>query len=110
MSEFSGILGHSIPKRFFRNFLSDRDRMPHALLLAGPPGVGKFAMAFNFAKIFNCKENGEPNCLCQYCRQIRLGTYSDVLISSSMSEIKAEQMRQLTNDVVITPEFHPTAL
>jgi len=34
-----------------------------------------------------------------------MGTFSDVLISSSMQEIKAGQMRQLINEVVITPRI-----
>lgn len=105
MAIFDGILGHEIPKRFFSNFISDRDRMPHALMLTGPGGMGKFTTAFNFARIFNCLEHGESACRCLHCRQVSMGTFSDLLVSSSISEIKAEQMRQLTNEVVITPRI-----
>jgi hypothetical protein len=103
MTIFDGILGHEIPKRFFLNFIKDRERMPHALLLTGPGGVGKFATSFTFAKAFNCTKDSTPGCDCLHCRQIAMGTFSDLLITSSLSEIKAEQMRQLTNEVVISP-------
>ncbi len=103
MTQFSGIVGLEIPKRFFDNFLSERDRMPHALLLQGPSGVGKFALSFSFARAFNCTGDGDVDCECLHCRQVNMGTFSDLLISSSMAEIKAEQMRQLTNEVVVTP-------
>lgn len=105
MTTYSGIVGHEIPKHFFKNFSSEFDRMPHALLLHGPSGVGKFALACTFVRAFNCLESSSPDCDCIHCRQINMGTFSDVLISSSMQEIKAGQMRQLINEVVITPRI-----
>ena len=103
MDLFDGILGHEIPKQFFANFISNPGVIPHALLLTGPEGVGKFALAFTFAKSFNCLESAKYGCECLHCRQVNMGTFSDVLISSSTSEIKAEQMRRLIGEVRITP-------
>ncbi len=103
MAYFEGILGHEIPKQFFGNFIANRDTLPHALLLSGPQGVGKFLSAYEFARCFNCLEDCEAGCGCLHCRQIGLGTFSDVLIASPESEARAEHMRRLINDVVITP-------
>ena len=105
MSLFDGISGHTIPKQFFANFISDPDIMPHALLLTGPEGVGKFALGFGFARRFNCLGEGKPDCGCLHCRQVNMGTFSDVLVSSSTQEIKAEQMRRLIGEVRITPRI-----
>ena len=103
MGYFDSIFGNVIPKQFFVNFLADGASIPHALLLSGPSGVGKFALAYEFARTFNCLEDGKPGCECLNCHQISLGTFSDVFVASPESEIKAEQIRQLINDVLITP-------
>jgi hypothetical protein len=103
MAILDGIVGHDIPKQFFRNFLSDPGTMPHALLLTGPPGVGKFALAFEFARAFNCLERGGDKCACRHCRQVGLGTFSDIFIASPESEVKAEHIRRLIGEAVITP-------
>jgi hypothetical protein len=103
MDVFSGIVGHDIPKQFFRNFLNNPHSIPHALLLTGPPGVGKFTLAFQFARSFNCLKDGTTDCDCLHCHQVNLGTFSDVFVSSSESEIKADQMRELVSVVQITP-------
>jgi len=105
MNSFDGILGHEIPKQFFASFISNPSVIPHALLLTGPEGVGKFALALSFARSFNCLESEKSGCECLHCRQVNMGTFSDVLISSSTSEIKAEQMRRLIGEVRITPRI-----
>ena len=40
----------------------EQDRMPHALLLAGPPGIGKGALAEQLAAALLCLEPGAEPC------------------------------------------------
>lgn len=63
--KFSDILGHESVKTRLRTFV-DKDRIPHALLLEGPIGIGKFAMARALAQYIHCEHriNGDS---CGYC-------------------------------------------
>ena len=67
--KFSDIPGHEDIKRRMRQMVT-ADRLPHALLLEGPPGIGKLAVARAFAQYINC-ENPDPEgdaCgCCQSC-------------------------------------------
>src|SRR5512142_2722281 len=44
-----------------------RDRFPHALILAGPRGAGKFTLAQMIAKTMNCLERPGSDGLPDYC-------------------------------------------
>jgi DNA polymerase-3 subunit delta' len=58
-----------------------RDRLPHALLLHGAPGVGKLALAERFAQFLVCEERGqgtEPCGRCNGCRWYLGGNHPDV--------------------------------
>ena len=57
--------------------------MPHALLLVGPPHVGKMTLALNLAQVVNCLEPGpEPCGHCSQCVRIAQGLHSDVRVLS----------------------------
>jgi DNA polymerase-3 subunit delta' len=57
-------------------------RLPHALLLTGPQGLGKAHFADLFAQSLLCEapqgEQGLPCGECRYCRLYRAGTHPDV--------------------------------
>ena len=58
-------------------------RMPHALLLVGPPHVGKMTLALNIAQAVNCLEPGpEPCGNCSQCVRISQGLHTDVRVLS----------------------------
>ena len=42
-------------------------RFPHSLILAGPPGAGKYALALMLAQAFNCLNPKETDGLPDYC-------------------------------------------
>jgi DNA polymerase-3 subunit delta' len=51
------LLGHeAVEKSLLQDYSSDR--MPHALILAGPPGIGKATLAFRLARFLFSQETG----------------------------------------------------
>lgn len=68
--KFSDILGHDSIKNRLK-VLIDNDKLPHALLLEGPIGIGKFAMARAITQYIHCenKHNGDSCGICPPCLQ-----------------------------------------
>lgn len=68
--KFSDIEGHESVKDQLRA-LADSDRIPHALLLSGPAGIGKLALARAFSQYIHCNHhrNGDSCGECPSCRQ-----------------------------------------
>ncbi len=64
----------------FAALLAMRTRLPHALLLVGPPGIGKRALAEHFAQGLLCEspdESGHPCGECGACRWFAEGNHPD---------------------------------
>ncbi len=68
--KFSDIAGHSETISALRS-LADEGRIPHALLLSGISGIGKFRIARAFAQYIHCsKRSGGDSCgVCPSCLQ-----------------------------------------
>ena len=47
------------------------DRLPHALLIHGAPGVGKLALAERFAQLLLCERRGQASVPCGACEACR---------------------------------------
>ncbi len=60
----------------------ERGRLPHALLFAGPPGIGKRMTAVRAAAALLCREAGEGDYCgsCRVCRRVLAGTHPDVTV------------------------------
>jgi DNA polymerase-3 subunit delta' len=59
---------------------SKRERMPHAMLIHGPQGVGKLALAERFAQSLLCEAadtHGKPCGTCEGCRWFGAGSHPD---------------------------------
>lgn len=59
---------------------SKRERMPHALLIHGPQGIGKLPLAERFAQSLLCESggaHGEPCGMCPGCRWFSAGSHPD---------------------------------
>jgi DNA polymerase III subunit delta' len=84
----------------------DRGRLPHALIFAGPAGVGKRALAMLLAQHLNClgPKDGEACQSCNSCRKILHDVHPDVrIISPEGAYIKIDQVRALIDEIAYQP-------
>ena len=85
-----------------------QQRLPHAILLSGPPGIGKAALATVFAQSLLCQQPdmaGFACGQCPACRLFRAGTHPDILIvepEEAGKSIKIEQVRELSAYLTMT--------
>lgn len=89
-----------------------RDRLPHAYLFHGRPGVGKTTTAFALAQFLNCAEPGpDDSCgACAPCRKIHKLQHPDVhwlfpMAGSLKGEKRAQHIRK-TMDERLGPGIH----
>lgn len=77
--KFSDIPGQEDIKQSLRN-LADSGRMPHAIMLCGPSGIGKMCVARAFMQYAHCQSprDGEPCGVCPSCRQHMSFNHPDV--------------------------------
>lgn len=114
--KFSDIPGHEEAKQRLRH-MADTDRLPHALLIEGPTGCGKFALSRAFVQYVHCRNrtpDGEPCGQCPPCRQhAQLGHIDTQIVfpvvkegtSNPLSDDFYEQIRRYINaNLYISPE------
>ena len=93
----------------------------HAYLFAGPPGLGRRALALRFAQALNCPtpvEPGVPCGECRDCKQIAVMQHADLsvieptikdpnnskeLIPAPNGEIRIQQIRELQKSINLKP-------
>lgn len=79
MSGFGDLIGLDAAAELLRRALA-RDRIPHALLLVGPDGVGKTTLARTFAAAILCEAGGDDACdACRGCSRVAHGNHPDFL-------------------------------
>ena len=75
----------------------DQGRESHAYLLAGPPHVGKLALAREIAQAVNCLQGpGEPCHQCVQCQRINDGLHADVRVVDIEFSRKVEERSSVT--------------
>ncbi|MHB8257943.1 MAG: DNA polymerase III subunit delta' [Acidiferrobacterales bacterium] len=95
-----------------RRITQDTERLPHALLLAGPRGLGKAACAAHVAQVLSCEhpDGAAPSSCgtCQNCRLLAAGTHPDVQWVVPAEEGKAiaiDQIRALAQFLHLRPHI-----
>ncbi|MFH1490900.1 MAG: DNA polymerase III subunit delta' [Pseudomonadota bacterium] len=102
---FSRILGQERALGFLKKVM-DRDRIPHAYLFVGIPGVGKTSTALAFTQAVNCIEpvDGEGCGQCISCRQIAGGNFPDLLFEEPEGQsLKIDQIRKINHALAFKP-------
>lgn len=68
--KFSDVISHDATKKRLQQFV-DNGRIPHAILIEGQPGIGKFMLARAFAQYVHCenRQNGDSCGQCPSCIQ-----------------------------------------
>lgn len=69
--KFSEIPGHEQVKNHLRK-MALSDKLPHAILLEGPEGAGKMALARAFAQYIHCEHPDPAGDACGQCHSCRL--------------------------------------
>ena len=86
-------------------------RLPHALLLAGPEGLGKMAFAQALGEALLCESPRPDHHACGHCRACRLlaaGSHPDLHVVVPAEEgkaIRVDAIRELIGFAALTPQF-----
>jgi DNA polymerase-3 subunit gamma/tau len=93
---FEEVAGQSHVTTPLRNAILQQ-RVPHAILLTGPRGVGKTTLARLFARCLNCDRGPTvtPCGSCSPCQEIAAGTSTDVQEIDAASRTSVEDVREL---------------
>jgi len=106
---FDEFLGNRQAVDFLRGLLA-RGRLPHALLLAGPPGVGKYTLAQMLAKAIHCLDEGKRGAgdFCGLCRNCRLLELSDDRYAATQrAEEDREKLTRRPREMPLLIQNHP---
>ena len=112
MLKWTQIQGHRRNKEVLERAVG-QGRLHHALLFAGPDGVGKRALAVALAAVVNCVERQqgafEDACgVCVSCHKVRQNAHPDLILiepeGNVVKTIKIEQIRRVQK-AATTPPF-----
>lgn len=87
------------------------DRLPHAILLAGPAGMGKLVLARGFAATLLCNQpatDGVPCGTCKGCHLLHAGSHPDLReagLEDGSRQIKIDQIRGLIGFCALTAQY-----
>lgn len=104
--QWNEIIGHTDNINVLKALL-ENGRVPHALLFAGPEGIGKAAAAGVFAAGLLCTGDSPKPCgRCLSCRQMQTGNHPDFIsVRPDGASIKIEQVRQLQREAALAPYY-----
>ncbi len=83
-------------------------RLPHALLLTGPAGIGKLTLAVMLARAVNCAAGGDDFCgACPACQAIGQLEQPDALIAAALAERGEQPDAATVERVPLVVQAHP---
>ena len=103
--EFTKIFGNSHLKALFSNAVSD-NKLPHAIILEGASGSGRYTFALNIAAAALCNGMAKPCYGCKNCRLIFEGVCPDVSLTGlaeGKATIPVDAVREIRNDAQKVP-------
>ncbi|MGI9431003.1 MAG: DNA polymerase III subunit gamma/tau [Myxococcota bacterium] len=103
-TSFEEVAGQSHVTTALRNAIST-DRIPHAILLSGPRGVGKTTIARLLARALNCEKGPtpEPCGSCSFCTEIAEGRSTDVQEIDAASRTSVDDVREIIESIRYAP-------
>lgn len=103
LTAFRELTGHEKIKASLTAALTS-NRVSHAYLFYGPPGVGKKTAGLAFARALLCSGGGDDACeVCDDCIRSRRGVHPDLhLIRPDGASIKIRQLRDICGEAVFT--------
>src|SRR3954466_7582448 len=110
---FSDFHGNPATVDLVRSMLA-RDRFPHAVIIAGPEGSGKYTLAQMIAKAMNCQNpplTGEPD-FCGHCENcLEIGGADDLEARFAEAVEARENLRETDKkETRIFVQTHPDVL
>jgi DNA polymerase-3 subunit delta' len=109
------VTGHDWAVRVLESSIA-QERVSHAYLFTGPPGVGKTALALNMAQALMCQQPDKPCGKCAPCRKIREGIHPDVRTVDlryqarlreedlpGQNELRIDTIRSITQEASLKP-------
>jgi DNA polymerase-3 subunit delta' len=102
----SGVVGQARAVEHVRRMLAS-DKLPHALLFVGPPGVGKSTTALALAQALNCETNPGLGCAeCTACQKLATGVHPDFAVlkpAGAGNVLSIEAIRELAARLAFPP-------